>query len=53
MLAQVTKINKFTQSQVSALKKRLKALREQVRDAKDSKNNTELTQVQHHPLCTC
>ena len=45
MLAQVTKINKFTQSQVSALKKRLKALREQVRDAKDTKNNPQLTQA--------
>ncbi|CAL8471696.1 g11238 [Coccomyxa elongata] len=40
---EVTKINKFTQNQVSSLKKRLKALRDQVRDAKDSKNST-LTQ---------
>lgn len=46
---QVTKINKFTQNQVSSLKKRLKALRDQVRDAKDSKNSS-LTQVWHDYL---
>ncbi|KAK9918747.1 hypothetical protein WJX75_006519 [Coccomyxa subellipsoidea] len=40
---EVTKINKFTQNQVSSLKKRLKALRDQVRDAKDFKNSS-LTQ---------
>ncbi len=43
-VSQVTKINKFTQAQVSSLKKRLKALRDQVRDAKDSQNSS-LTQV--------
>lgn len=41
---QVSKINKFTQNQVSSLKKRLKSLRDQVRDAKDSQNSA-LTQV--------
>ena len=43
--AQVSKINKFTQSQVSALKKRLKGLRDQVRDSKDASKSEQLTQV--------
>ena len=42
---QVSKINKFTQSQVSALKKRLKGLRDQVRDSKDASKSEQLTQV--------
>lgn len=41
---QVAKINKFTQGQVGGLKKRLKALRDQVREGKDSKTD-QLTQV--------
>lgn len=44
---QVSKINKFTQSQVLALKKRLKGLRDQVRDSKDASKSEQLTQVRN------
>jgi len=42
---QMGKIDKFTKSQLSTLKKRVKSLREQVKDVKEGEGNSELTQV--------
>ena len=42
---QMAKIDKFTKSQLSTLKKRVKGLREQVKDVKEGEGNTKLTQV--------
>ena len=42
---QMAKIDKFTKSQLSTLKKRVKSLREQVKDVKEGEGNNNLTQV--------
>lgn len=41
----MAKIDKFTKSQLSILKKRVKTLREQVKDVKEGEGNAKLTQV--------
>ncbi len=43
--AQMAKIDKFTKSQLSILKKRVKTLREQVKDVKEGEGSSKLTQV--------
>ena len=43
--AQMAKIDKFTKAQLSTLKKRVKSLREQVKDVKEGEGNSQLTQV--------
>ena len=42
---QMAKIDKFTKAQLSTLKKRVKSLREQVKDVKEGEGNSQLTQV--------
>ena len=39
------KIDQFTKTQLSTLKKRVKTLREQVKDVKEGEGNNKLTQV--------
>ena len=41
----MAKIDKFTKAQLSTLKKRVKSLREQVKDVKEGEGNSQLTQV--------
>lgn len=47
LAVQMAKIDKFTKSQLSTLKKRVKTLREQVKDVKEGEGNNKLTQVSH------
>ena len=42
---QMKKIDQFTKTQLQTLKKRVKALREQVKDVKEGEGNSKLTQV--------